>query len=175
MIPELSRVIDPSYLVGLSKVTTDQLRAMRVECSDLENALSYVRRLAQGRLDLLMAETNERSSGNGGALADLVDNLPNVLSEGVRGPGSGRISQELEPPDKLVDPLVADLNSSVGLAVMAALAELGNDELSAAVVALRRFEDRLSASRRQLHKIIDAINNDLARRIAAGGDGIVKL
>jgi len=174
MIPELARVIDPSYLVGLSTVTTDRLRAMRAECSDLENALSYVRRLAQGRLDLLLAESNERSSGHGGALADLVDNLASVLSDGVRGPGSGRISQELDPPLALVDPLVADLDSSVSPAVMAAMAELGVDELSAAVVALRRFEDRLSASRHQLHQTIDALNNDLARRIAAGGDGIAK-
>ncbi len=171
MIPELSRVSDPSYLAGLAHVPTDQLRAMRVECSDLENALSYVRRLAQGRLDLLVAETKRRDTGQGGDLADIVDSLPDVLSDGVRGPGSGRVGQDLDPPDHLVEPLVADLDSSVGPSVMAALVELGDDELSAAVIALGRFEDRLSASRHGLHDTIDALNTDLARRIA-GGEGL---
>ncbi len=174
MIPELSRVVDPSYLVGLSTVSTDNLRQMRAECSDLENALSYVRRLAQGRLDLLRAETNERSSGSGATLSDLVDHLPDVLSEGVRGPASGRVNQDLDPPRNLVDPLVAELDSSVSAATMSAVVEIGDEELSAAVVALRRFEDRLSTARHQLHETIDSINNDLARRIADGAEGTSK-
>lgn len=172
MIPELSHVADPAYLAGLAQVPTDRIREMRVECSDLENSLSYVRRLAQGRLDLLLAETQRRGSGRGGDLADIVDSLPDVLSEGVRGPGSGRVSQELDPPDHLVEPLVADLDSAVGPSVMAALVELGNDELSAAVIALRRFEDRLSSARHSLHDTIDALNTDLARRIAGGDESI---
>jgi len=172
MIPELSRVIDSAYLAGLAQVSTDELRAMRVECSDLENALSYVRRIAQGRLDLLAAETKRRTDGAGGDLAGLVDSLSDVLSDGVRGPGSGRISQELDPPDHLVDPLVAELDSAVGQPVMAALAELGDDELSAGVIALRRFEDSMSSSRHRLHEVIDSLNNDLARRIADGGESI---
>jgi len=172
MIPELSRVIEPAYMAGLAQVSTHELRAMRVECSDLENALSYVRRLAQGRLDLLVAETKRRGSGVGGDLAGLVESLAEVLSEGVRGPGSGRISQELDPPDHLVDPLVAELDSAVGPSVMAALAELGNDELSAGVIALRRFEDSMSSSRHRLHDVIDSLNTDLARRIADGDESI---
>lgn len=166
MIPEISHIADPEYLAGLSQLSIDELRSKRCECSDLENALSYVRRLAQGRLDLLVAETQQRGSGNGGDLADLVDRLPDLLSEGVRGPGSGRVSQELEPPDHLVAPLVGDLDAVVGLSVVAALAELGDDELSAAVIALRRFEDTMSAARHNLHDTIDLLNTDLVRRIA---------
>ena len=172
MIPELSRVIDPAYMAGLAQISADELRAKRVECSDLENALSYVRRLAQGRLDLTVAETKRRGSGVGGDLAGLVDNLSDVLSEGVRGPGSGRISQELDPPDYLVDPMVAELDSAVGPPVMAALAELGDDELSAAVIALQRFEDSLSSSRHSLHDVIDSLNSELARRITDGDESI---
>ncbi len=172
MIPELSRVIDPAYTAGLTQIPTDELRAKRVECSDLENALSYVRRLAQGRLDLLVAETKRRGSGDGGDLAALVENLSDVLGDGVRGPGSGRISQELDPPDHLIDPLVAELDSAVDQSVMASLAELGNDELSAAVIALRRYEDSLSASRHGLHDVIDSLNTELARRIAGGEESI---
>ena len=57
MIPELDRVVDPAYLARVAEAPIEQIRAMRAECTDLENGASYVRRLAQGRLDLLAEET----------------------------------------------------------------------------------------------------------------------
>lgn len=168
MIPDLQRVLGPEYLSGLVQVPTEQLRHMRRECTDLENGLSYVRRLTQGRLDLLTAVTKRRDEGNGGDLADLVDRLPELLADGVRAPGSGRIDQELDPPDEVVVPLVELLDGLVGPSVITAMPELGDDELSAAVIALRNFEENLSTSRRSLHESIDAINDELARRIADG-------
>ncbi len=168
MIPELKRVLEPAYLTGLVDVPTDQLREMRAECSDLENGTSYVRRLAQGRLDLMVEETRRRAEGGGGDLGDLVDRLPELLSAGVRGPGSGRVDQELDPPEHVVGPLTGALDAVVGPSVVMAVAELGADELSAAVIALRHFEDDLSTSRRTLHSSIDCLNDELARRIASG-------
>jgi len=103
-----------------------------------------------------------------GDLGDLVDRLPELLSNGVRGPGSGRVEQELDPPDHVVEPLTIELDAVVGPSVVMAVADLGDDELSAAVIALRHFEDELSTSRRSLHASIDSLNNELTRRIAAG-------
>ncbi len=168
MIPELQRVLQPGFLAGLVDQPTDEVRAMRAECTDLENGVSYVRRLAQGRLDLLAAETSRREAGGGGDLGDLVDRLPELLSDGLSGPGSGRVEQELDPPEHIVAPLTEALDAVVGPTVITAIAELGDDELSAAVIALRRFEDDLSTSRRALHATIDSLNDELARRIAAG-------
>ena len=97
-----------------------------------------------------------------------VDSLADTLSDGVRAPGSGRIDQELDPPDHVVTPLTAALDARVPPSVVTSVAELGDDELSAALIALRDFEEELSAARRSLHSTIDALNNELARRIAAG-------
>jgi len=168
MIPELQRVLQPSYLASLVDIPTDKLRAMRAECAELENGASYVRRLAQGRLDLMTEEIKRRADGGGGDLGDLVDRLPELLSDGLRGPGSGRADQELDPPEHVVEPLTIELDSVVGPSVVVVVAELGDDELSAAVIALRHFEDDLSTSRRSLHASIDSLNNELTRRIAAG-------
>jgi hypothetical protein len=168
MIPDLQRVLAPGYLSGLLEVSIGDLRAMRRECTDLENGVSYVRRLAQGRLDLVLAETRRRSEGGGGDLADLVARLPELLSDGVRAAGSGRVEQELDPPDFVVEPLSEVLDRAVGPSVMTEVAELGADELSAAVIALHNFEEQLSTSRRSLHRTIDSLNDELARRIAAG-------
>ncbi len=168
MIPELQQVLQPTYLEGVVDVPTKRLREMRVECTDLENGTSYVRRLAQGRLDLLVEESRRRAEGGGGDLADLIARLPELLSDEERPTGSGRIEQDLDPPDHVVGPLSAALDAVVGPSVVAAIAELGDDELSAAVIALRRFEDDLSTSRRTLHSAIDTLNDELARRITAG-------
>jgi hypothetical protein len=168
MIPDLQRVLEPGYLAGLADTPTDELRGKRAECTDLENGVSFVRRLVQGRLDVIVAETKRRAEGGGGNLADLVALLPELLSDGVRAPGSGRVDQELDPPDAVVNPLTAVLDDVVGPTIMTEVAELGDDELSAAAIALRNFEERLSTSRRSLHTTIDSLNNDLARRIAAG-------
>lgn len=168
MIPDLQRVLEPTYLEGLTEVAIEDLRARRSECTDLENGLSYVRRVAQGRLDVLAAEAERRSNGGGGDLADLVARLPELLSDGVRAPGSGRVDQELDPPDSVVVPLSAVLDGVVGGSIVSEVAGLADDELSAAVIALRNFEENLSTSRRSLHSTIDALNDELARRIAGG-------
>lgn len=168
MIPDLQRVLEPEYLAGISETATERLRSMRGECNDLENGVSYVRRLAQGRLDVLAAEISRRAEGGGHDLADLVARLPELLSDGVRGTGSGRADQELDPPETVVGPLTDVLDGLVGPGIMTEVVDLGDDELSAAVIALRDFEERLSTSRRSLHSTIDALNDELARRIAAG-------
>ncbi len=168
MIPELTRVAEADYLSGIATAPIDEIRSMRSSCADLENGASFVRRLAQGRLDLLAEESKRRAEGSGGSLGALVDSLADTLSDGVRAPGSGRIDQELDPPDHVVTPLTAALDARVPPSVVTSVAELGDDELSAALIALRDFEEELSAARRSLHSTIDALNNELARRIAAG-------
>ena len=168
MIPDLQRVLAPGYLAALQDVNTVELRKMRAECTDLENGVSYVRRLAQGRLDVITAEIQRRADGGGGNLADLVARLPELLSDGVRAAGSGRVDQDLDPPDSVVVPLNDVLDGVVGPNVMTEVAALGDDELSAAIIALRNFEESLSTSRRSLHNTIDTLNDELARRIAAG-------
>ena len=168
MIPELTRVAEADYLHNIATAPIDEIRSMRSTCADLENGTSFVRRLAQGRLDLLAEESKRRAEGSGGSLGALVDSLADTLSDGVRAPGSGRIDQELDPPDHVVGPLTAALDGRVPPSVVTSVADLADDELSAALIALRDFEEELSAARRSLHSTIDSLNNELARRIAAG-------
>ena len=165
MIRNLQRVLEPTYLSGLVALSTDHVREMRRDCTDLENGFSYVRRVAQGRLDLLSRETESRASGGGGDLRDLVERLPEMLSAGVRG-GGGRVEQELQPPDHVVDPLTDKLDGVVGPSVIASVAELPDEALSSGVIALSNFEEELSTARRSLHSVIDSINDELARRIS---------
>ncbi|MFQ5556540.1 MAG: aerial mycelium formation protein [Acidimicrobiales bacterium] len=170
MIPELERVLDASYVTALAERTTDELREMRAECNDLENGLSYVRRMAQGRIDLLNAEVKRlrEDAGDGDDVADLVDRLPEVLSDRDRPAGSGRVIQDLEPPEHVVEPLEARLDAVVGPGIIASISDLDATELSAAIAALRDLEAELSESRSRLHLTIDSVNSELADRYRSG-------
>jgi len=168
VIPDLDRVLEPDYLAGVAEAPIDRIRAMRAECADLENGVSYVRRLAQGRLDLLAEETKRRAAGGGGDLADLVADLADLMSDGVRAPASGRVDQQLDPPDHVVEPLSAVLDDTVGPAIVAGVADIDDPALAGAITSLRHFEERLSGIRRSLHNAIDVLNNELARRIVEG-------
>ena len=52
---DLGRLLTDSYLSGIESKSLDDIRALRAECQDAEVTLSYLRRLAQGRLDIVHA------------------------------------------------------------------------------------------------------------------------
>ena len=168
MISDLSDAVDPVYLDGLGDVALELVREKRAECADLENGVSFVRRVAQGRLDVLDAEVKSRAEGAGGDLTSVVDSLATTLSESVMASGSGRIDVNVEPPAQIVQELTAVLDQRVPASVVSAVAELSDEDLMVSVAGLKQFEEELSSSRRSLHDTIDALNQELARRIVDG-------
>ncbi|HMC39974.1 MAG TPA: hypothetical protein VKI19_09955, partial [Acidimicrobiales bacterium] len=62
-MPELSDVTDPGYLEGLAGWSLAEVRTRRQEATETETGLSYLRRMVQGTLDLVMAEQRQRKSG----------------------------------------------------------------------------------------------------------------
>ena len=49
----LDRVLEPGYLDGLADRPVEEVSALKAECTELETEVSFVRRLAQGRIDIL--------------------------------------------------------------------------------------------------------------------------
>ena len=74
---------------------------MRVECSELETEASYLRRLAQGRIDIVRAEQERRAAGGGGSLGSLIDDLPRILAgDSPRTDvADSRLPTRIGPPD----------------------------------------------------------------------------
>ena len=163
---QLQRLLDPSYVSELSARTTEDLRAMKSECAQLEHAVSYYRRLAQGRIEILGAERARRDRG--GSVEELIAELPRILAgEGARPSApNARFADPEVPTIELRFPggeeqLVAD-------DTLAQLPRLSDEQLSGALDALRAFEEGLSAARHGLHGVIDRIELELATRQAAG-------
>jgi hypothetical protein len=165
----IQRLIDPAFVAALDTRPVDELRAMKVECNEVENALSYGRRLAQARIEILEAEYERRARG--GSVEDLVKDLPRIL-----GADAGRSSvadTRVAPPDSPGlelhwpdgrEELIADTT-------LAHLPLLPADELESTLERLRAFERELSDLRRAMHEVIDTVEREIAGRQVAGTTG----
>ena len=167
MADDLARLLEPGYVSNLHDRSLDEIRAMRAECQRHEAALSYFRRLVQGRLDIVGADRRRRQLGHGPSdVSDLIELLPQVLGEHVTAPGPGRPPSPLVPPDD--DALTSELDDVVDVAALGSLADLDDAELDALVERLTALERSVSERRRSLHERIDALQAELARRYGTG-------
>jgi hypothetical protein len=149
----MARVLDPAYLDGIETRSDDDLHALHDECTELENEVSFVRRLAQARIDILEAETDRRARG--GSLGDLVERLPEILADaGPRqAPAASRLPLRLTPEhDSEWAPELAEFDGP-----LASLPSLTDAQLRDAIDGLRRLERDVSDERRRLHGVIDRI------------------
>src|SRR4051794_41574801 len=77
----IDRVLAETYLADVASLPMDEVRTLRRDAEQEETDLSYLRRLLQGRLDILRAELARRAGDGAGTL---VDSLPQILTdEGV--------------------------------------------------------------------------------------------
>ena len=142
---------------------------MHDECAQAELALSYYRRLAQARIEILEAGDARRAKG--GSVEDLIADLPNILGAESRStvattrgaPSTDAPTMELHWPDGR-EQLVVDTT-------LANLPTISGPELADTIAALRTFEGELSDLRGQLHLVIDAIDRVLADRRVSGTAG----
>jgi hypothetical protein len=164
----LQRVLDPTYVGDVTTLEMTELRSKRAECQELEVALSYRRRIAQGRLDLVGAEQRRRATGGVRPPGDeaLVQELIAALADRGRPPGNGRLPLLLAPSAEGVD--TSDLDAIAGPGVLGGLGELGDDELAGLIRRLSEFEVDVSRSRRALHDRIDSLQAEITRRYRTG-------
>ena len=151
---------------------------MRDECQRVEVVLSYARRLAQGRLDIAMAELRRRREGDSAAdVAGLVAQLPEILGRHVLGPGSGRLPTYLAPAeeDLAATPEAAAVDAVADPAALADLPERSDEEIHHLVDALSEVERDISYRRRALHGQIDALQAELVRRYKSGAANVESL
>lgn len=145
-----------------SSWSLEALRAERGRLQAAEDAVSYVRRLAQGRLDLIRAEIRHRQAGEH---LDLEQELAGILAGQVSG-GSARPPRSTHVPDD--HPLLADLERRCEQLGFDDLTELSDEALAELERDLDTFEHMCSAERHALFLRIDALTADLVRRYREG-------
>ena len=163
----IQRLVDPAYSSGLEGRDLADLREMRVECAAVETAVSYTRRFAQGRFEILSAEQARRKVG--GSVHDLVTDLPRILGD-ERGRSSKADARLVEPEEPEIDIDWGPRSGLIADESLATLDDISDDDLVATVSALRDFERELSEYRHALHRVLDGIDRELGAR-AVGGVG----
>jgi hypothetical protein len=165
---ELDEILAGDYLQGLSDRSVSDLRTLRAACQRVETELSYLRRLVQGRHDIVAGEVaRRRSGGDPDDVHGLVERLPEILSDRVRGPGPGRLPTSIEtdePTGRLADRLVA----IAGSVAFDAPQSVDDARLDAAERQLAELEAEVSALRRAVFDRIDALETELTGRYRDG-------
>ncbi|HUF32886.1 MAG TPA: nickel-type superoxide dismutase maturation protease [Acidimicrobiales bacterium] len=150
----------------VSALSMEELRSRRAECQTVEVSLSYQRRMAQGRLDIVAAERRHRATGEGPDGATLVEQLPGILADRITAPGSGRLPRLMAPEAAEVD--TDELDAIVGPILLGTLGELDDAALEVLVERLSAYEAEVSSRRRELHDHIDALQAEITRRYRTG-------
>jgi hypothetical protein len=141
----------------------DELRALRTRLQHEDDAVSYVRRLVQARLDLARAELRHRAVGEDDA--NITGELPAILSTQLTG-GPARPPRPAE--DFSDHPLARELEELCSDAGSADLASMSIDDLGSYIANLHEFEQQRSTERRALFDRIDALSAELVRRYRDG-------
>ena len=140
---------------------------MRAECQEAEVALSYLRRLVQGRLDIVHIYL-ERPTGESTDLSAIVSDLPDILARGPgRPPGPGHLPMLLSPDTEESD-LTAELDAVLDAEGIGGLTDLDTTALEDVATELEMFERQVSRDRRALHERIDRLQAELVARHKSG-------
>lgn len=140
----------------------DELRGRRDELQRLEDAVSYVRRLAQGRADVAR-DALHRYTDDGDPTPvyirpDLESGLREVLSDRLLAGGD----RPPRPAEDFSDhPLSNELDELCATYGYSRLDVLDADELETLVHTLDQFEQRVSAQRREVFAALDAVTDEI--------------
>ncbi|MFJ9245463.1 aerial mycelium formation protein [Streptomyces sp. NPDC101776] len=140
-----------------------ELRALRRDAQRDEADLSYVRRLLQGRIDILRAELARRSPAGA---ASVVDRLSEILTDApARHRSSARHVTLGTPHSEEYRLLAAEMLAEVELSDLEARTDL---ELTTAMGRLVRYEQQVSRRRQVLQHTADGCSAEIARRYREG-------
>ena len=156
----IDRIRDPSYLDGIESRSLEDVRARRDESMAEREYLSLLRRLVQGRAEILKAELASRGSDDD---RRLVDRLSEILASDQPVTSRGEAMKVSLPEEEMllarrrIERLVADAGISDP-------SELDDDSLKDAVEVLAGEEREVSAQRGDVHRVLDALQDELKRR-----------
>ncbi len=151
---------------ALRSLCLKELRALRRDSHTDEADLSYVRRLLQGRIDILRAELARRA----GPEVPVVHRLSEILVDTPSPRGGARRSSARHltlstPRSEEYRRLAAEMLSEVELSDLAARTD---DELREAMGRLARYEQQVSRQRQELQRTADECSAEIARRYREG-------
>ncbi|MGW8766470.1 RsiG family protein [Streptomyces sp. NPDC055815] len=154
--------LQPGSQPDLGALRLPELRALRRDAQSDEADLSYVRRMLQGRIDILRAELARRTDPE----APVLDRLSEILADvPSRHRSSARHVTLSTPRGEEYRRLATEMLSEVELSDLTARTD---DELHAAMGRLAGYEQQISRRRQHLQRTADDCSAEIARRYREG-------
>ncbi|MFF2778962.1 ABC transporter substrate-binding protein [Streptomyces sp. NPDC058052] len=146
----------------LGGLRLSELRALRRDAQSDEADLSYVRRMLQGRIDILRAELARRTDPE----APVLDRLSEILADvPSRHRTSARHVTLSTPRGEEYRRLAAEMLSEVELSDLTARTD---EELHTGMGRLAGYEQQISQRRQALQRTADDCGAEIARRYREG-------
>lgn len=172
--PPVQRTAEPALPARSSQpdmpaLRLPELRALRRDAQGDEADLSYVRRMLQGRIDILRAELARRTDP-ASRLTDpespVLDRLSEILADAPSRRGSSARHVTLSTPrSEEYRRLASEMLSEVELSDLGARTD---DELHTAMGRLAGYEQQVSRRRQELQRTADDCSAEIARRYREG-------
>lgn len=167
----IDRVLAAEFSAQLKEISTEELRARRLEADAEENDLSFQRRVLHTRIDMLDAEIARRHarSDSPDVVAEVVRLLSEPPSGSHRSPRltsamPGRLGEHRRAVERLVnDPAVSYV------------AVLSDESLQQVKSALLENEREVSQLRRRVQSVVDLMSAELTVRHRNGEAGVNNL
>jgi hypothetical protein len=158
----IDRIREASYVEGLPDLELDELRARRDACLLEREHLSMLRRLVQGRAEILEAEVRARDDSSDRSA--LIDSLAQILAaEDHPTTSRGEAVRVSLPDDEM---LLARRRAErlVNDATLSDPSALDDAALADVISRLADEERQVSAARADVIRALDALQDELKRR-----------
>ena len=158
--PDLEYALGDAVMDDITTTDGARLRDVKGLLENVENQLSYVRRIAQSRIDIARSELSQRTAGRQRSeLADVIRRLPEVLSEQTPHTGLPRFAApEIDPEPEYA----VELDEIVPPTMILDIGVLTRSELREVIVRLESVEARTSVQRRIVQERIDQLHHAIA-------------
>jgi hypothetical protein len=175
-VPTIEELLSPAYVDGLETLPLNEVRARRDECQEVADVLSYLRRIIQGRLDLVHADFDRRAQGRAPDLGQLVEELKRgrILADRGRSGGLGRLPKAMEPARE-DGWITRELDEILDSGRASSLPEIPEDELHTIAVKLIELERKVSDRRAALHDRTNELQAEIVRRYKSGAASVDSL
>lgn len=168
-IARIETILSADYIDDLESLPMGEVRNRRDESQEAADVLSYLRRLVQGRLDIVHADIERRQGGEPGDLASLVERLEKgeILSENTHASGLGRLPATFGPAD--TDGWISqELDQIIGADRLSTLPDLSDEDIRGTADKLVELERKVSEQRNRLHDVANRLQEEIVRRYKSG-------
>jgi hypothetical protein len=169
----VDRVLGEGFLDGLTEMSLQEVRQRRFDAEQEDADLSYIRRLLQGRMDIIRAEQQRRHAA-AGAADPVVDQLPQVLGAGER-PAPHGLGRYLNVEPSRVAENRRRVEQVVSDPALSNVASMTDAQLAAAHDELVGYERTVSGIRHRVQQVMDQLTAEITRRYRDGEASVDEL